>query len=80
MIYVGREASINHLLIKGGMHVNGRMTITETAKKLGITPKTLMRWEKSGKIRKSKRDWRGWRFYEETDLADIKRFFETIYE
>ena len=62
------------------MHVNGRMTITETARKLGITPKTLMRWEKSGKIRKSKRDWRGWRFYEETDLTEIKHFFETIYE
>jgi len=56
------------------------MTITETAKKIGITPKTLMRWEKAGKIRKSKRDWRGWRFYEETDLVEIKRFFETIYE
>ena len=56
------------------------MTITETAKKLGITPKTLMRWEKAGKIRKSKRDWRGWRFYEETDLDEIKHFFETIYE
>jgi len=56
------------------------MTITETAKKIGITPKTLMRWEKSGKIRKSKRDWRGWRFYEDTDLSEIRRFFETIYE
>jgi len=60
--------------------VNGRLTITETAKKVGITPKTLMRWEKAGKIRKSKRDWRGWRFYEENDLTEIKRFFETIYE
>ena len=59
---------------------NGRMTITETAKKIGITPKTLMRWERAGKIKKSKRDWRGWRFYEENDLTDIKRFFETIYE
>ena len=62
------------------MNGNGRMTITETAKKVGITPKTLMRWEKAGKIRKSKRDWRGWRFYEENDLTEIKRFFETIYE
>ena len=60
--------------------MNGRMTITETAKKLGITPKTLMRWEKWGKIQKSKSDWRGWRFYEETDLMEIKRFFESIYE
>lgn len=60
--------------------MNGRMTITELAKKIGITPKTLMRWEKLGKIRKSKRDWRGWRFYEDMDLTDIKRFYETVYE
>ena len=58
--------------------MNGRMTITDAARKLGITPKTLMRWEKAGKIQKSKRDWRGWRFYEEPDLAEIKRFFETV--
>jgi len=56
------------------------MTITDIAKKIGITPKTLMRWETAGKIRKSKRDWRGWRFYEESDLADIKSFYETVYE
>lgn len=56
------------------------MTVTELAKKIGITPKTLMRWEKAGKIRKSKRDWRGWRFYEEGDLAEIKNFYETVYE
>ena len=60
--------------------MNGRMSITEMAKKIGITSKTLMRWEKSGKIKKSKRDWRGWRFYEENDLVEIKGFYETIYE
>ena len=60
--------------------MNGRMTITEMARKVGIAPKTLMRWEKSGKIRKSKRDWRGWRFYDELDLTDIKHFYETVYE
>ncbi len=56
------------------------MTITEMARKVGITPKTLMRWEKLGKIKRSKRDWRGWRFYEDNDLLEIKRFYETIYE
>jgi len=56
------------------------MTITEVAKMLGVTPKTITRWEKAGKVKKSKRDWRGWRFYEEDDVVSIKEFFETVYE
>lgn len=59
---------------------NGRMTITEIAEKVGVTPKTIMRWEKAGKIRKPKRDWKGWRFYEEGDLADLRRIVSTVYE
>lgn len=59
---------------------NGRMTITEVAKILGVTPKTITRWEKTGKVKKSKRDWRGWRVYEEDDLSHIKDFFESLYE
>jgi polysaccharide export outer membrane protein len=39
-----------------------------------------MRWEKAGKIKKSKRDWRGWRFYQQDDLEEIKRFFERAYD
>jgi protein involved in polysaccharide export with SLBB domain len=39
-----------------------------------------MRWEKSGKIKKQKRDWRGWRFYSEEDIGEIKQFVETSYE
>lgn len=59
---------------------NGRMTITEVAEKLGVTPKTITRWEKTGKVKKSKRDWRGWRVYEEPDLMHIKEFHESLYE
>jgi DNA-binding transcriptional MerR regulator len=59
---------------------NGRMTITEVAKILGVTPKTITRWEKTGKVKKSRRDWRGWRVYEEDDLLHIKEFFESLYE
>ena len=57
-----------------------RLTITEIAKSLGITPRTIMRWEKAGKIKKSKRDWRGWRFYHKDDLDSIKKFYESAYE
>ncbi len=57
-----------------------RMTITEVASIVGISPKTIARWEKMGKIRKPKRDWRGWRVYDDTDLSQIKEFHETLFE
>lgn len=59
---------------------NGRLSITEVAKLIGVTPKTITRWEKTGKVRKSKRDWRGWRVYEDDDVRKIKEFFESVYE
>ncbi len=57
-----------------------RMTITEVAEIVGISPKTIVRWEKVGKVKTAKRDWRGWRVYDEQDLDSIKRFRETIIE
>ena len=57
-----------------------RMTITEVAQELGVSPKTLARWEKFGKIRKPKRDWRGWRVYDESDLSQIREFHEALFE
>jgi len=60
--------------------VKRRMTITEVADMVGISPKTIVRWEKVGKVRKAKRDWRGWRIYDEDDLSSIKQFRETIFE
>ena len=60
--------------------MDGRLTITDIAKTLGVTPRTIMRWEKAGKIKKSRRDWRGWRFYLKEDLMEIKNFYESSYE
>jgi predicted site-specific integrase-resolvase len=57
-----------------------RFTITEVADMLGVSPKTLARWEKVGKIRRSKRDWRGWRVYEDVDVQQIKDFHEAVFE
>lgn len=57
-----------------------RMTITEVAEIVGISPKTIVRWEKVGKVRKAKRDWRGWRIYDESDLESIRRFRNTVVE
>jgi DNA-binding transcriptional MerR regulator len=56
------------------------MTITEVADIVGISPKTIVRWEKVGKVRKAKRDWRGWRVYSDDDLTHIRRFRETLVE
>jgi DNA-binding transcriptional MerR regulator len=56
------------------------MTITEVADIIGISPKTIVRWEKHGKVKKAKRDWRGWRIYDEDDLNVIREFHDTIIE
>jgi len=54
------------------------MTITVVAERIGVTPKTIIRWEKSGKVNRPKRDWRGWRIYDKGDLRKLKDFKETI--
>jgi len=59
---------------------NGRYTITEIADKIGVTPKTIVRWEKAGKIRKPKRDWKGWRVYMQDDLDALERLVNSVYE
>ena len=61
------------------MSVDERLTITEVAEQLGISAKTILRWEKSGKIRRARRDWRGWRVYALEDINELKGFFETVY-
>lgn len=65
---------------EGGTQVKRRMTITEVAGIVGVSAKTIARWEKYGKVRKPKRDWRGWRVYDEGDLTQIKEFHETVFE
>jgi len=66
-------------LFFGGTKVaNGKMTITDVAEKLGVTTKTIMRWEKAKKVRKAKRDWRGWRIYDKDDFKLLKEFKNTI--
>jgi DNA-binding transcriptional MerR regulator len=57
---------------------DGRMTITDVAERIGVTPKTIVRWEKTGKVTRPKRDWRGWRVYDKQDLKLLKSFKETI--
>lgn len=56
------------------------MTITEIAQIVGISPKTIVRWERMGKIRKPKRNWRHWRVYDESDLSQIRQLHEILIE
>ncbi len=58
---------------------NGRLTITDIATRIGVTTKTIMRWEKAGKVATPKRDWRGWRIYEKEDLKRLKEYKESIF-
>lgn len=57
---------------------NGRMTITDVAERLGVTTKTIVRWEKAKKVDRAKRDWRGWRVYEKDDYRRLKDFKDII--
>ena len=59
--------------------LTSRLSITDIAKELSISPKTITRWEKAGKIKRAKRDWRGWRVYSPEDLEEMKMLVETVY-
>ena len=56
-----------------------RLSITDVAQKLGVTTKTITRWEKAGKVKRAKRDWRGWRVYSPEEVEQMKSFVETVY-
>src|SRR5580658_4682439 len=50
-----------------------KLTRTQVAQMLEVTPKTLAVWEKQGRIPEAERDWRGWRLYDEDAIAAIRR-------
>ena len=58
---------------------NNRMTITEVADQIGVVPRTILRWEAPGKIKRAKRDWRGWRVYTPEELQTLKDFHDSLY-
>ena len=46
--------------------------IGELAKELDRSTLTIKKWEESGLIPQAKRDSRGWRYYTEDDIKEIK--------
>lgn len=39
---------------------------------LGVTPKTLTQWERSGRVPVPERDWRGWRLYDAAAVDAVR--------
>ncbi len=62
----------------GYKFMNGRLTITEVAERVGVTTRTIRRWEAKEKVKKAKRDWRGWRIYDHDDIEEIIEFHDTV--
>ena len=50
--------------------------IGELARELDRSTLTIKKWEESGLIPAAKRDSRGWRYYTEDDIKEIKRILE----
>ncbi|MCM8823990.1 MAG: MerR family transcriptional regulator [Candidatus Omnitrophica bacterium] len=59
--------------------INNLITITDLAEQIGVVPKTIIRWEKAGKIKKAKRDWKNWRVYTSDDVMEIKKIVQRLY-
>lgn len=55
-----------------------RFTIKIAAEKVGVSYKTIMRWEETGRIDGIKRDYKGWRMYTEKDVERMKKIKETL--
>ncbi len=58
--------------------MNQMMTITEVAERVGVSTRTIMRWEATGKAEKPKRNWRGWRVYDHDGVEKLITFHDTV--
>lgn len=48
----------------------------DVCENLQISKSTLFKWEREGLITKVRRDWRGWRLYDERNLEEIRQNIE----
>lgn len=55
------------------------MRTKEIADRLGLSPETLRRWERAGRIEKPTRDQKGWRKYSEDDLSRLRALLKTMH-
>ncbi len=60
--------------------MNNMMSITEAAERVGVSTRTIMRWEAAGKVAKPKRDYIGWRVYDHDDVEELIIFHDKVME
>ncbi len=58
--------------------MNENMTITEVAEILGVSQRTIERWENTRKVKRAKRDYRGYRIYDQNDLEKLVLSFHIV--
>ncbi len=58
--------------------MNNMMSIREAAGRVGVSIRTIMRWEAAGKVVKAKRDYRKWRVYNHDDVEELITFHDTV--
>lgn len=57
---------------------NGTYTISEAARAVNVSTRTIMRWEESGKIGPFDRDYKGWRVIKRGELDKMKEMVNTL--
>ncbi len=58
--------------------MNNMMLITEAAVRVGVSTRTIKRWEAAGKVVKAKRNYIGWRVYDHGDVEELITFHDTV--
>ena len=54
------------------------ISITEAAERVGVSVRTITRWEAAGKVAKAKRNYIGWRVYDHDDVEELITFHDTV--
>ncbi len=54
------------------------MLITEAAVRVGVSTRTIKRWEVAGKVVKAKRNYIGWRVYDRDDVEEFRTFHDKV--
>ncbi len=56
-----------------------KLKVSDVAKKIGVTARTVERWEKLGLISSATRDVRGWRFFDEGIVCECEALLKKLH-
>lgn len=65
--------------MEGMADMNGYLSRSQVAKRVGVTVKTLYNWERQGLIPPPERDGRNWRRYPPETVGAIQSYYESIF-